>query len=66
MNNEPLDMSPGDMALELAEHEYHNATMVEILEIARAEIDDLWLYRAAQNPKSVEEAYFNMIGRGDR
>lgn len=62
MNNEPLDMTPADMASALADFEYHNATMLEILEVARGALEGQWLGRAVTSPTNIEKAYFAMIG----
>ena len=58
-----MDMTPGDMAEELAEYEYLNGTMQEILERARKAILRDWHQLATNNPRAVADAYFQMIGR---
>ena len=60
--NYPLDMSPADMADELAEYWYLQSSVSELLELARQELQSRYRTLAATSPKTIQERYFTMIG----
>jgi len=60
--NYPLDMSPADMADELAEHHFKTASVEEVLEFAKSSITDKFRVVAEANPKAIEKMYYSLIG----
>jgi hypothetical protein len=60
--NYPLDMSPADMADELAEHHFKTASVEEVLEFAKSAINESFSRVAEANPKAIEKMYYSLIG----
>ena len=57
-----MDMTVEEKAFQLAEYEYNNASMTEILERAYKAIRKEWLEKARTDSAMVHEAYFNLVG----
>ena len=57
------DMSVADMALELAELDYHTLTTEYLLGLAQKKLDEHWLGQAEKNPEYVLKTYELEIGR---
>lgn len=56
------DFNVYDMAEELAERQYHNMTMQELLDAARVSTKQMFMQVAAQNPDAVVRMYENAFG----
>ena len=55
----PIDMTPWDMAEELAERDLLEASIEEILKHASASILEGWLER---DDRAIQAAYMDMVG----
>ena len=57
------DMSVADMALELAEMDYHTMRIEQLLGLAQTHLDQHWLEVAEKAPEMVIKTYELEIGR---
>jgi len=61
-NNYPLDMTPADMADELAEYYLSRVTMQEVWDKYKDDEELFWRGMATDDPAAVERYYLDMIG----